>query len=305
MRFKRLLKALGLWYENVAEHKHKCQIHNPYHTWSFSDLSRSIKERGIKLPQNRNKRRGKKCKKKRTPKSLRKALVKADKSCNFRLMDLPTELRQLVYEMAIPNSISQSEYEIGAKVEKMPALLHTSSQVRREASPIFYRNNYIKLRLTSPCESRPIYKCRDRFEHIMGRNPSIWLPNIDSFQVESLRFVSFKFFWDCSKRRINMDLRSNDASHWTVLVCFFKLCTHSHEQLTLGQWKKRFESEGKSDMAQRVLELIIEGNDMIRGFKEICAWETRRQLTIPALQTLSMNMAVFLSKVPCFDGGRW
>ncbi|CAD0051846.1 unnamed protein product [Aureobasidium pullulans] len=139
----------------------------------------------------------------------------------------------------------------------------------------------------------------------MGRNPSIWLPNIDSFQVESLRFVSFKFFWDCTKRRINMDLRSNDASHWTVLVCFFKLCTHSHEQLTLGQWKKRFESEGKSDMAQHVLELIIEGNDMIRGFKEICAWETRRQLTIPALQTLSMNMAVFLSKVPCFDGGRW
>jgi hypothetical protein len=74
--------------------------------------------------------------------ACRMALEEADKHRTFKLMDLPDELRVMIYKHAL---LSEGCFVVNDS--KKPALLSASHQVRQEASPVFFQINEFELRV--------------------------------------------------------------------------------------------------------------------------------------------------------------
>jgi hypothetical protein len=101
----------------------------------------------------------------------------------FRFLDLPAELRNTIYELAVvhPNTVfirrssttSKPEYE-----QPIPVLLSTSRQIRHEVQPIYYSQN--------------------KFGHI-GTHPrkvGFWFSSLGARCMELLRHIRvFESFW--------------------------------------------------------------------------------------------------------------
>lgn len=83
----------------------------------------------------------------------------------FRLMNLPDQVRQRIYKLALPRRFSLGE---AANGDAFPALVHVSSEVRKETLPLFYSHTTFdiacKLLIT-----RPKY-LKAWVEHIAGDN---------------------------------------------------------------------------------------------------------------------------------------
>ena len=68
-------------------------------------------------------------------------------------MGLPAELRNIIYEYAMPLSAPVIIRELSRRVATEPGLLHASRQIRREAAPIHYSQNSFIMELSvSPDE---------------------------------------------------------------------------------------------------------------------------------------------------------
>ncbi|KAG9589343.1 hypothetical protein KCU77_g6726, partial [Aureobasidium melanogenum] len=95
----------------------------------------SLKQRGITIPRPRNKA------------AYALALQSADAIRTFTFMDLPQEIRLMVYEEALRfDEEPYTNKPSGLKPAIKPALLQTCRQIREEATPIFYRINRFVLR---------------------------------------------------------------------------------------------------------------------------------------------------------------
>ncbi|KAI5247538.1 hypothetical protein E4T43_02016 [Aureobasidium subglaciale] len=118
-------------------------------------------------------------------------------------MDLPKELRILIYEHAL-----RQDEPLDA-TEGWPALARVSRQLQQEATDVIVRVNYIQLSInhsTCPSESKECSK----LEHIDSRHTD-WLKSIGSEAVAKLRRILFAYGCD---RTLEIDLSCTDASQW-------------------------------------------------------------------------------------------
>ncbi|KAI4849239.1 hypothetical protein E4T44_03469 [Aureobasidium sp. EXF-8845] len=114
--------------------------------------------------------------------ACRMALEEADEHRTFQLMDLPDELRVMIYEHAL---LSEGCFVVNDS--KKPALLSVSRQVRQEASPLFFQINKFELRVKYHDN-----KFSDGLgpTRLAGRELR-WLKGIGSENVARIRNLSF------------------------------------------------------------------------------------------------------------------
>ncbi|KAI5257404.1 hypothetical protein E4T42_01025 [Aureobasidium subglaciale] len=119
---------LQLAYDNMS----------PYTNWSRAEFVASLQQRNLPFPKLCNR------------KSYIAILRKADSEWQFRLFDLPKEIRLHIYEAALLVDMEQSLcYSNGPpqmrKNLSKPVLLHTCRQISLEATSAFYRINRFPL----------------------------------------------------------------------------------------------------------------------------------------------------------------
>lgn len=128
--------------EEITRHKRACKklykllrkdslTRRSYLTWNNDDLKACLRQRGITISRPYVKA------------NYVKALVRNDKAHTFRFMDLPIELRFMIYNMALQFDTEDPSRPGDLVYSEMvkPALLQTCRQIRQEGSAIFYRIN--------------------------------------------------------------------------------------------------------------------------------------------------------------------
>jgi hypothetical protein len=145
---------------------------NPYLEWSRDELVTALFQRRVPTPWLQIMSRF----------ACRMALEEADRHRTFRLMDLPDELRVMVYEHAL---LSNMPFVVNDS--NKPALLSVSLQVRQEASPVFFQINEFELRVKYHDK-----KFGDRLgpTRLAGRELR-WLNEIGPENVAKIRALSF------------------------------------------------------------------------------------------------------------------
>ncbi|THX46021.1 hypothetical protein D6D08_10327 [Aureobasidium pullulans] len=104
---------------------------NPYLKWSRRDILSALQNRQIAISEPDSESR---CK-------CRLALKVADKTATFHFLELPKEVRMLVYEQAL---LHQGVFKHDSHAP--PALLQINQQVRQESREIFFSINCFRLR---------------------------------------------------------------------------------------------------------------------------------------------------------------
>lgn len=132
--------------------------------------------------------------------------LSATQDQSFKLMDLSPEIRLLIYTYAMHNDGQQSSF---------PALLHVSQQIRREASPVFFRSERFPLVLQPQPHTEMTVLAFD------GKTRS-WFNLIGPESINALRHVVFRFA-PVEKAIIaaggySIDLSRCDASDWEYQV---------------------------------------------------------------------------------------
>jgi hypothetical protein len=145
---------------------------NPYLKWGRAELVTALTQRQIMVPRLKSMSRF----------VCRMALEEADRKRTFQLMDLPNELRIMVYKHAL-----FSEKPIVVKDATEPALLLVSRQVHQEASPIFFQINKFELRVESHDNK---FQDRMGLTRLAGKELR-WLRKIGSANVAKIRNLSF------------------------------------------------------------------------------------------------------------------
>ncbi|KAH0388700.1 hypothetical protein KCU92_g392, partial [Aureobasidium melanogenum] len=178
-------------------------LRNPYLTWSNEILIASLKQRGIALPRARNKS------------AYALALQSADTNRTFAFLNLPQEIKLLVYEAALKSDAEHANLPNPKPLTK-PALLQTCRQIREEGTVIFYRINRFVLRF-----QRDALVASDR------RSLS-WLKNyVGAAHLQHLRYITLAIprCCGCMSSHIKIDLNCRDPLRWTVQG---KLVHHHH-----------------------------------------------------------------------------
>ncbi|KAI5271023.1 hypothetical protein E4T47_05673 [Aureobasidium subglaciale] len=105
---------------------------NPDLTWSRHEVMAALKQRQLSITGLETKSRF----------ARRINLQAADERRAFRFMDLPKEVRMLIYEDAV---LKEEDWVV--QCSPKPALLSVSRQVQQEASAAFFRVNRFQLRI--------------------------------------------------------------------------------------------------------------------------------------------------------------
>lgn len=108
-----------------------CAMNN-YLAWSRREIMNALIQRRILIPGIESMSRT----------HCRIALEEADDRRSFHLMQLPKEVRLMVYEAAL-----SAEDDFVVRGSSKPALLSVSKQVQQEASEIFFRVNRFEFRI--------------------------------------------------------------------------------------------------------------------------------------------------------------
>ncbi|CAD0094583.1 unnamed protein product [Aureobasidium mustum] len=165
----------------------------PYLTWSDDVLVTSLKQRRITLPRQR----------------VRAVYVSklqhADVTRTFAFMDLPQEIRLMVYEFALQfDEDFYTKKPYGLKPATKPALLQTCSQIREEATPIFYRINRFLLRFGKDDSAT---SCRTLS----------WMKRyVSATDLQNLRYITLSSFHYGWSYHIKIDLNCRDPLKWTL-----------------------------------------------------------------------------------------
>ncbi|KAK6006857.1 hypothetical protein QM012_005865 [Aureobasidium pullulans] len=171
-------------------------LRNPYLTWSNEILITSLKRRGIALPRTRNKS------------AYALALQHADTTRTFAFMELPQEIKLLVYEMALTSDAEDNHRNPpNSRPLTKPTLLQTCRQIRADGTVIFYRINCFVLRF-----QRDALVASDR------RSLS-WLKNyVGADHLQHLRYITLAISrcCGCMGSHIKIDLGCRDPLKWTV-----------------------------------------------------------------------------------------
>ncbi|CAD0114126.1 unnamed protein product [Aureobasidium uvarum] len=169
----------------------------PYSSWSVEDLLTEVKHRNIALPR------------KRTKGGLTKLLQQSDPPSSFRLMDLPVEVRLHIYGMAFDGGRT-ADLDVGSRRDVAePALLHTSRQVRAEATPVFYSTPHFRFMLSVVEEDQ-------KSTQWINDRGQIWLQHISLNNMKDLRLVSFRFQDVFDEYDLHIDLASRSVEDWLI-----------------------------------------------------------------------------------------
>lgn len=168
-------------------------LRNPYLSWSNENLIASLKQRGITLPRPRNKA------------AYALALQSADAIRTFTFMNLPQEIRLMVYEETLRfDEEPYTNKPSGLKPAIKPALLQTCRQIREEATPIFYRINRFVLRF-------------GRGNSVTSYRTLSWMRRyVGAADLEKLRYISLSRFHRHWSYHIRIDLNCRDPLRWTL-----------------------------------------------------------------------------------------
>ncbi|THV81288.1 hypothetical protein D6D29_05494 [Aureobasidium pullulans] len=151
-----------------------CAMNN-YLAWSRREIMNALIQRQILIPGIESMSRT----------HCRIALEEADDRRSFHLMQLPKEVRLMVYEAAL-----SAEDDFVVRGSSKPALLSVSKQVQQEASEIFFRVNRFEFRIdhgyVSPSRLGPRTQlCSVELQ---------WLVNIGPENVANIRHLSFAHY---------------------------------------------------------------------------------------------------------------
>ncbi|TIA15933.1 hypothetical protein D6C80_04837 [Aureobasidium pullulans] len=182
---------------------------NPYLRWSRQDLATALAARRIAIPDPDNNIR----------KVYRHALEIADTERQFPFMELPKDVRMIVYGYTLTYKTVQTS---------RPPLLSVCHQIREEGSPTFFRINEFNIHWerSSSKNSRQSKIRRDTLQ---------WLEIIGPSQVKNLRHLLLQNKAPAQPYRV--DLSCGDTSTWSVAV-------RGHDHSLPSCPRKRFQTRG-------------------------------------------------------------
>ncbi|KEQ85599.1 hypothetical protein M438DRAFT_334480 [Aureobasidium pullulans EXF-150] len=168
---------------------------NNYLAWSRREIMNALIQRQILIPGIESMSRT----------HCRIALEEADDRRSFHLMQLPKEVRLMVYEAAL-----SAEDVFVVRDSSKPALLSVSKQVQQEASEIFFRVNRFEFRIDHGYVSPSCLGPRTQLCSVELQ----WLVNIGPENVANIRHLSFAHYDSWSTTiTTQMDLSCLDASN--------------------------------------------------------------------------------------------
>lgn len=100
----------------------------------------------------------------------------SDSTASPHLLNLPRELRDAIYELALPRT-GMCEISVTAQKHLMPALLQVSRQIRAETIPIHYIHKDFNVLVTADTL------------HVIEN----WTASVTSPELRSLRGATFRF----------------------------------------------------------------------------------------------------------------
>ena len=270
--------------EEITRHKRACKklykllrkdslTRRPYLTWNNDDLKACLRQRGITIPRPYVKA------------NYVKALMRNDKAHTFRFMDLPMELRFMIYNMALQFDTEDPSRPGDLVYSEMvkPALLQTCRQIRQEGSAIFYRINRFFL-------------CYQKDE-VLRFDPEYlqWmLDHVGTENLENLRYVTLVAFRPRHKKRfvIDIDLHCRDPRKWIVRkisknkhICSCKYFVNGESRPILSQSVRE---DSLSASPETVNASIRIANEAIDKLWETCGGGGRLRLTVAALSDLAL-----------------
>lgn len=200
----------------------------PYLGWSHEDFKAALIQRHVIVPNLQSLSRL----------ETRLALENADANRRFRFMDLPKEIRTMIYEKALLH-----HGDIVVKDCSAPALLAVSKQIRKEAAKVFFRINRFRLRVAK--------KTLTTLEPFQMAD-SLWLHKIGSKNVANIRRVSF-FIICYQPFALELDLTRLVVAHCVRamnkdFVCHCGSCS-CQTRTTLGEELASCEQDEKDEDA--------------------------------------------------------
>ncbi|THZ31105.1 hypothetical protein D6C91_00900 [Aureobasidium pullulans] len=171
---------------------------NPYLHWSRQELMIALTHCRIPLPEQGEGSRFK-CRA-----ALEKA-IRASQSAKSLLLDLPKEIRMMVYELALWQDTGE------------PIDVVKDSRIWPALSEVFLRTNCFRLH-TEPDNGHPILASSMRpeikdWDSKLDYGTTKWLQKIGPKGIAKLRRLSFTYG---RYREVEVDLRCLDASRWTM-----------------------------------------------------------------------------------------
>ncbi|KAL2033687.1 hypothetical protein VTO58DRAFT_104401 [Aureobasidium pullulans] len=244
-----------------------------YLTWNNDDLKACLRQRRITIPRSYVKA------------NYVKALVRNDKAHTFRFMDLPIELRFMIYNMALQFDTEDPSRPGDLVYSEMvkPALLQTCRQIRQEGSAIFYRINRFFL-------------CYQKDE-VLRFDPEYlqWmLDHVGTENLENLRYVTLVAFRPRHKKLfvIDIDLHCRDPRKWIVRkisknkhICSCKFFENGESHPILSQSVRE---DSLSASPETVNASIKTANEAIDKLWETCGDGGKLRLTVAALSDLAL-----------------
>ncbi|KAG9944429.1 hypothetical protein KCU85_g8003, partial [Aureobasidium melanogenum] len=144
----------------------------------------------------------------KNPQLIRLSLRGAARTRSLHFLDLPEEIRMLIYRYALRRSRTDAQ-------NSFPALLAVNRQVREEVSPTFYRINRFLLNLQPQPHSATIELGFDGKTHE-------WLALIGPKHINNLRRVAFSFpatkFYHFEHNEYHINLSRRDAGPWRFTI---------------------------------------------------------------------------------------
>ena len=268
---------------------------NPYLQWSRQKLMIALTQCRIPLPEQGEGSRFK-CR------AALEEAIRASQSAKSLLLDLPKEIRTMVYELALWQDTNEP-IDVVKDFRIWPALSGVSRQVRQESTEVFLRTNRFRLHTVN----NPRYHVSlsslgprsDNWDSHLDYGNNQFLQKIETEGVTKLRRLSFAF----GSREVQINLACLDASQWVIKA------RSSYERLswrTLGEGLKFWQSKKQKyvgismfDTTQtRRLELCLYAIEetqkeikaaqlAMNGFTELCGTSKRVKTTIEGLEILA------------------